>query len=267
MLAGCLAALAAAGCGRPDPKALAGEYFGFEMQGRFDRQYRLIAPELRSLEPRQAFLDRMQRARANRALVAVKPLNEPPKAGPWRAWFRVTWEVRGKKETQFRGLTIVQRRGRWWVADSPAARAEATEAYHSGEPQQATRLVQRILRANPLDAEALDLLGFVYRDNPALKNALELAVDAHRQAVELEPDNADWRISLGNDYRMLGWHKGAIEELKRAVKLDPRAAAYVWLGVAEAAGGRVFDARASWKKAIQLEPQHALAHAYLEKTK
>lgn len=264
----CGAALVAlAGCGRPDPKALAEEYFGFEMKGRFDRQYRLISPDLRALEPRQAFLERMDRDRTKRVLMAVKPLNEPPKSGPWRAWFRVTWETRGRKEIQFRGLTIVQRRGRWWVADCPAARADATEAYQSGEPQQATRLVQRILRANPLDAEALDLLGFIYRDNPSLKNSLELAVDAHRQAVDLEPENPDWRISLGNDYRMLGWHKGAIEELKRAVKLDPRAAAYVWLGVAQAAGGRVSDAREAWKKAVQLDPQHALAQAYLEKTK
>ncbi len=259
--------LLAAGCARPGPEALARQYVDLEAQGRFARQYRLIAPGLRALEPRAAYLEQQERARARRVLASAKLLNAPGKDGPWRAWFKITWSTAGKTETQIRGLTLVRRGSRWWVADTPAARAEATEAYHSGEPQRATRLVQRILRENPLDAEALDLLGFVYRDNPALKNALELAVEAHRRAVELEPDNPDWRISLGNDYRLLGWHKGAVDELKRAVALDPRAAAYVWLGVAQAAGGRVGDARASWRKAIQLEPRHALAHAYMEKTK
>ena len=268
---GLLGALLVAGCGGGgrDPVVLANRYVGLSVTGDAAGQYALLLPALRRLEPKPDFLDVARRARLRRSLVKFELLNKPKAApsDPWRALFRMTWDAHGRKESSWQGVTLVRRGGAWWVEDAPAARQEAAEAYAAGEFARATRILQRVIRANPADAESLDLLGYVMRDNPALKNNLEMALDAHGRAVEREPGNPDWRLSLGNDYRLLGWHEGAVAELKRAIAIDARANYYVWLGLAYASGRQLDEARAAWHHAIKLDPQSAQAHAFLEKLK
>jgi tetratricopeptide (TPR) repeat protein len=256
------------GCGYRDPILLVKDYFSFGMQGRFERQYRLLAPAVRRVESRQAFIEQQEAVAARRKLVKAELLNKPGADPMWRAYVRLTWDTGTKRQdVETRGFTVLNRSGRWWILDTPAARVEANEAYVAGDPGRATRLLQRIVRLNPMDTEALDLLGYVLRDNVALKNNLELAVEAHRRAIDLEPANADWHLSLGNDYRLIGWHEGAVTELRKAATLAPRASTFVWLGVAYAASGQVESARNAWRMALKLEPENAQAHACLEKTR
>ncbi|MEK7475381.1 MAG: hypothetical protein AAB152_07055 [Candidatus Coatesbacteria bacterium] len=257
-----------AGCGYKDPVALVQDYFNFAIQGRFDRQYRLLLPAVKPVESKRAFVEQQEAWAVRRKLTAAECTNKPGPGPLWRAIVKLTWDTGGKRpETGTRGITLANRSGRWYVLDTPAARVEANEAYVAGDPGRATRLLQRIVRLNPMDAEALDLLGYVLRDNIALKNNLELAVEAHRRAIEIEPQNADWHLSLGNDYRLIGWREGAVEELKKSASLAPRATTYVWLGAALASSGRIGPAREAWRQAIKLEPQNPQAHAYLEKTR
>jgi len=257
-----------AGCGYRDPVQLTQNYYRFEIKGRFDRQYRLLLPSVKAVESRQSFVEQQEAWTVRRRLTAAEVVGKPGKDPMWRAAVKLTWErADGKKQVETRGLTLVNRSGRWWVIDTPAARVEANEAYVAGEPGRATRLLQRIVRLNPMDTEALDLLGYVLRDNVALKNNLELAVEAHRRAIEIEPRNSDWHLSLGNDYRLIGWYEGAVSELKKSAEISPRASTYVWLGVALASSGRVGPAREAWRKAVKLEPDNAQAHAYLERTR
>lgn len=262
-----------AGCrgGGSDPETVLKAYFGGFQRGDFDAQYRLLLPAARVVEARADFVELQAMQASRRTLVAFEVLNRPAKGGfpdPWRAWLKLTWaNAAGRKETFMRGLTLTRRGGRWWVDDAPAARRDANEAYVAGEPARATRQLQRILRFNPEDAEALDLLGYVLRDNAALRNNLEMAVDAHRQAVDLEPRNPDWHVSLGNDYRLIGWPQGAVTELRKAADLDGKASTYVWLGVAYAASQQLDAARNAWGRALKIDPGNAQAHAFLSKTK
>jgi len=267
----------AAGCARPaDPVVAAQAYFDAFARGNFSAQYRMLSSRSRKVEFKDAFLEHQEQLSYRRTLVKAEIVTRPPQTvpDPWRVLAKLTWETAaGHRETTWRGLTVVVahgllggRRG-WEVADTPSARQIANESYMAGESTRATKMLQAILRANPADAEALDLMGYVLRDNPLVKNNLDLAVDAHRQAVELEPRNPDWHLSLGNDYRLLGWYSGAVSELKKAVDLDPRANYYAWLGVAYASAQNLEAARGAWHTAIRMDPSNAQAHACLEKTK
>lgn len=270
-------ALLAVGCGRQkDPVAAAQAYFDAFGKGEFSAQYRMLSPRSRKVEFRDAFVEHQEQLSYRRKLVKAEIVTKAPATipDPWRVLARLTWETAsGHKETTWRGLTLVRAHGLlggangWDVADAPSARQVANESYMAGESTKATKMLQAILRANPADAEALDLMGYVLRDNPLVKNNLDLAVDAHRQAVELEPRNPDWHLSLGNDYRLLGWYTGAVAELRKAVDLDPRANYYAWLGVAYASAQNLDGARAAWHTALRMDPANAQAHACLEKTK
>lgn len=261
-----LLALSVASCGGRNPEKLALDYFTDFQKGDYHGQYGMIHPDLRQVEHREGFVAAQARQASRHKLVSFELVGKPSVyPNPWRAFLRLTWTGSGGKETAWRGLTL-KRQGRgWYVMDTPAAREEASDAYRAAEYTRATILLQAILRNNPTDAESLDMLGYVYRDNASLRNNLEMAIDVHRQAVVLEPRNPDWHHSLGNDYRLLGWKQGAVDEIKKAIAIEPRAIYYVWLGVAYGASQQVDPARAAWREALRLDPGNAQASAWLEK--
>ena len=258
-----------AGCGGGgDPVALADSYFRNFAGGRYEAQYMQLLPEARKMERKETFVDYQQRRALRRKFLTHEMVGTRPKEikSPWRALFKVSWETpAGGKETSWKGLTLVKKGGRWWVADTPSVRENAQNAYMAGEFSRATMILEEALKLNPTDAESLDLLGYVFRDNSALRNNLDMAIEVHREAVRLEPRNPDWHHSLGNDYRLLGWFSGAVEELNKAIDIDPRPHYYVWLGVAYASATKLDAARAAWREALKLDPDSAQAHAFLEK--
>jgi tetratricopeptide (TPR) repeat protein len=267
-----LAGLLASGCQRKSPDAVKAmeDYFKAFQAGDYGKQYSMLAPELTSFEPRAEFVAAQSRAAFRRTLVKWEMIGKPPAKMPeaWRGSFRMTWKsFSGKAETTWRGLSAVKRGGGWYIADTPASRMDASDAYIGGDYVEATKMLARIVRVNPTDAEALDLLGYVLRDNASLKNGLDNAVEMHRQAVDLEPKNPDYHFSLGNDYRLVKWYIGAIKELNTAIEIEPRATYYVWLGVAQASMGRIDSARASWGRAIRIDPLNAQAQAALSRIK
>jgi tetratricopeptide (TPR) repeat protein len=262
----------AAGCQKESPDAVKamGDYFKAFQAGDYGRQYSMLAPELTAFEARKEFIAAQARAAFRRSLVKWEMIGKPPAQMPeaWRGSFRMTWKsATGKQETTWRGLSAVKRGKGWFIADTPSSRMDASDAYIGGDYLLATRLLARIIRMNPTDGEALDLMGYVLRDNASLKNGLDNAIEMHRQAVDLEPRNPDYHFSLGNDYRLVKWYTGAIKELNTAIEIEPRATYYVWLGVAQASMGRIDSARASWGRAIKIDPLSAQAQAALSRIK
>ncbi len=86
----------------------------------------------------------------------------------------------------------------------------------------------------------------------------ELAVDAYRAALRLEPDLAPAHNGLGLALLALGRAKAAAEELEQATLLVPRAEGlHQNLGLAELAAGRLDAARASFSRARELDPEDA----------
>ena len=69
----------------------------------------------------------------------------------------------------------------------------------------------------PADPAPWNMLGEVLRTTNAAA-----AEDAWRQALELDPDNAEARFHLGNLYRERGAPRDAIAEYERALALSPR---------------------------------------------
>jgi len=69
---------------------------------------------------------------------------------------------------------------------------------------------------------------------------------------------------LGMCWRGKGAHKKAIDYLKRAVALSPRDVSHLNnYGVVLADGGMLPDARAQWKRVLEIDPQNATAKANL----
>ncbi len=76
---------------------------------------------------------------------------------------------------------------------------------------------------------------------------IEPAMAAARAAVGLRPHEARGHLVLGRGHLLLGAWADAVDECRRALRLDPKLAdAHRWFGWALAATGRFREARESW---------------------
>ncbi|MCX8067152.1 MAG: tetratricopeptide repeat protein, partial [Anaerolineae bacterium] len=84
----------------------------------------------------------------------------------------------------------------------------------------------------------------------------EEAIEAYRQAIELDPKLAAPWNNMGYVYSRLGRYEEAAEAYRRAIELDPKDA-YPWNGL-----GNVYALRGEWeqaleafRRAVELEPE------------
>ena len=98
------------------------------------------------------------------------------------------------------------------------------------------------------DSTSADLTELVARAERALQaKDLDAARAAAEQAGSLQPHDAIVHLLLGRIHLAQGHASAAVEELRRAVRLDPLlAAAHRQLGFALVAMGRFGEAVASW---------------------
>ena len=98
------------------------------------------------------------------------------------------------------------------------------------------------------------------------------ALDEVNKALKLDPKAAINYLSrcVGNYYLPSAFGGGvdlAIKDFQKAIDLDARSAdAHLWMGVALRKAGRNADARKSFQKALDLNPQRVWAKQQLEKT-
>jgi len=121
------------------------------------------------------------------------------------------------------------------------------------------------------DAKKWYNLGLLYER--AGKSKAVKAVRAYEQAIQLNPDYALAYYRRGNF--MLNYKVGpakvlmykpevAVEDLKKAIELDPKLAdAYVSLGRAYYQMNLADEATAEFEKAVQVDPNNLRAHIYL----
>jgi tetratricopeptide (TPR) repeat protein len=126
-----------------------------------------------------------------------------------------------------------------------------------GRLPEAIQQLEKGLTVFPNSPELHDSLGGVLLRNGQLKEA-ETHFD---RAIEISPDFADAHLNLGTILLSTGKPVEAAEEFNRAIESDPRlAAAHTYLGVALYYGqGKVEEALAHWRKAIELDPTSAFA--------
>jgi tetratricopeptide (TPR) repeat protein len=89
----------------------------------------------------------------------------------------------------------------------------------------------------------------------------ELALDAYRRAVMLQPFFPQAHFNLANVLLSLGRRDGAEERFRMALEQDHNlAVAWFNLASVQEAAGRVAEALASLKRAVRVAPAYADAH-------
>lgn len=87
------------------------------------------------------------------------------------------------------------------------------------------------------------------------------AIEAYRQALEIEPEFADVHLSLGHAYLRLQKSPEAIKAFKEATRINPEMEeAYYGLGLEYFRAGKMKDAAQAFKKAVNVRPSMAKAH-------
>jgi tetratricopeptide (TPR) repeat protein len=138
--------------------------------------------------------------------------------------------------------------------------ASAIRLHQAGDLDAATRIYESILHGDKTNADAIHLLGVVRQQHGQTR----LAVRLISQAVSLRPENAIFRATLGEAYRVLGEFALAACSCQSALELglnDP--AVHNNLGLALLAMGRHADAATSFRAALELRPGDAMAHTNL----
>ena len=86
-------------------------------------------------------------------------------------------------------------------------------------------------------------------------------VESHKQAIRIDPDDAEAHFGLGFAYGESGKYQEAIESYKQAIRINPDlAGAHFGLGFAYGESGKYKEAIESYKQAIRINPDLADAH-------
>lgn len=101
--------------------------------------------------------------------------------------------------------------------DTRVLAKKAREAYARGNVDQARKLYENAVKADPGDHTLHAGLGQVFFDQASYSSA----VRHQRNAIRLEPDRVDYRISLGQSYYRLGRYEDAIKTWETALMRDP----------------------------------------------
>lgn len=126
-----------------------------------------------------------------------------------------------------------------------------------GRVPEAIQQLEKALTAFPDSADLHNFLGRALLRNGQLKEA----ATHFERAIEINPDLADAHLNLGSVMLSTGRPVDAAAQFSRAIDSDPRlVAAHTYLGVALYYGqGKVQEALAQWRKAIELDPNSAFA--------
>src|SRR5271163_4819653 len=143
------------------------------------------------------------------------------------------------------------------LAPAGATMAEAGAAYRAGQLDVAERCCRAVLAREPLNAEALHLLGVICTDRGETGAALEWLHRAERGI----PNVARVQYHIGNVLAAEGRHAEAEPRFRRALALDSGFVdACNNLGTALRVQGRDDEAEASFRGALALRSDYAPAH-------
>jgi len=131
-----------------------------------------------------------------------------------------------------------------------------------GDQDKALALCQRALAVAPKFAPAHSNLGLIYRRRGDLK----LAEQHYLKAIEYSPRLGAAHVNLAQLYTRQGKTDEAIEQFRQAVRANPQnpnPIALVNLGVYHFNKQEVDRALACYRRALQADPDYALAHKYI----
>jgi tetratricopeptide (TPR) repeat protein len=145
------------------------------------------------------------------------------------------------------------------VAARPAFRTAANNLVlalvKAGRGGEAVERARALAAGAPEDAEALFTLGLAQIDHDT-----EAAVATFRRVLRLAPRHALARYNLALVFRRTDRLNDAVQELHRAIALEPRAEAHYTLGVVYWHAGDLPRARRALEEAVAAAPDYADAH-------
>ncbi len=137
--------------------------------------------------------------------------------------------------------------------------ARALRHYQTGEHGQAEQICSAILQREPLNADAIHLLGAV-----ALEMGTPRAVALLHHATLLRPDSPAFHHALGEAYRMRGDRPEALRCFREALRCDPALAApHHGLGQMLLDQGDLDQAVISLRQSLALQPNQPRARVNL----
>jgi tetratricopeptide (TPR) repeat protein len=131
--------------------------------------------------------------------------------------------------------------------------AGALNRHRAGDLEDADRLYCQILSADPNHAASLHLRGVIASQTGRRGDAIDLM----RKAVAIEPSVAAYHIDLALAFKADAKPQDAVVSYRRGLALTPEAEAYNDLGVLEQQLGRLDEAMASYRRALDLKPGFA----------
>ncbi len=146
------------------------------------------------------------------------------------------------------------------VSTLRATLEQAIEHHQAGRLPQAEALYREVLRIQPGQPDALNLLG-VMANNAGQP---ELAIDLIGQAIARLPTEANFHGHLAAAYEAAGRVADAIRHYREAIRLNPRAVNdHLFLSDALQQQGQLDEALALSLHALRLNPDSALAYCML----
>ncbi|MEQ8733652.1 MAG: tetratricopeptide repeat protein [Rhodospirillaceae bacterium] len=144
-----------------------------------------------------------------------------------------------------------------------AQKLEAALRHHqAGNINEATRLYHAVLLQDPLQPDALNLLGVIAHQNKAYQEALEY----FDRAISIAPNMVAAHFNKGNLCRDIKHPEQATLAYESALKIDPGYGdAILNLGCVLYDEGHMEAALPHFKKLIEIAPQFAKAHYNLAK--
>ena len=127
----------------------------------------------------------------------------------------------------------------------------------AGRWQEGEKYLLKSLKMSPDFIEALNYLGYMWAEKGTNLAQAQVMIEA---ALKQEPDNSAYLDSLGWVFYQQGKFREALKYIQRALDLDkePDATLFDHLGDVQAALKDFDKARASWRKALSMEPKPAI---------
>ena len=134
---------------------------------------------------------------------------------------------------------------------------QAIEEFQGDRVDQALRLCQEILVAEPDHVDALNLAATI----TCRMGDSERTISLLKAVAAVQPNNAEAHSSLGDVLRWMQRSEEAVAAYRRALEIAPGVAeAHYSLGLAEERLGRFDEAGAAYRRAPEIRPDHAQAH-------
>ena len=147
--------------------------------------------------------------------------------------------------------------------DQPPGKKAAGPAINPYSNESVFDEVQRKLKENPNDADALFHLADLYERNAQYKEA----IDTYKKVLKLRPGSGYVYFKIGTAYDRLNQPSEAVNAFQSAIKYMPAyAVAYNNLGIAYGKLNKSDQEIAALKKAIKLRPRYSSARYNLGMT-